>query len=517
MNNFMQSIKFKILASMVFWFFLMLVISIFGISAIFEMRKNVRESYTEVTVPIQDLAEIRATQLDIRLQFRRIQAFREPQKTQTAVDAVKLDLATMKKAWADYYPLHVSSPQEKSVADAIDAGLPDFQKLTEHITDLFASGNYDGAAEMVDQHANASTELLKIIAQDILINDDQAKDYARTSDEEANFVARVAIALLAAGVLVIIAACVYLFRAIGRPLDEAIHLANHIAGGQLENTIRADASGEFGDLLRALSAMDANLTKMVRGIQSSANSVTLAASEIASGNIDLSARTEQQAASLEETAASMTQITQTVKQNAENAKQANALAASATGLADSGDASVHAMIGEISRISDSSAKISEITGMIESIAFQTNILALNAAVEAARAGEEGRGFAVVASEVRNLAQRSAAAAKEIKALISSSVEMIHQGSKQAGEVGTTMAKVRIAIKRVSDIVNEMAAASEEQSRGIEQVNQAVSQMDAVTQQNAALVEQAAASAQSLDQQAASLRQAASEFHLASSR
>ncbi|PNL06573.1 hypothetical protein CEQ24_010695 [Burkholderia glumae] len=155
----MQSIKFKILASMVFCFFLMLVISIFGISAIFEMRKNVRESYTEVTVPIQDLAEIRATQLDIRLQFRRIQAFREPQKTQTAVDAVKLDLATMKKAWADYYPLHVSSPQEKSVADAIDAGLPDFQKLTEHITDLFASGNYDGAAEMVDQHANASTEL----------------------------------------------------------------------------------------------------------------------------------------------------------------------------------------------------------------------------------------------------------------------------------------------------------------------------------------------------------------------
>ncbi|WP_118185456.1 methyl-accepting chemotaxis protein [Paraburkholderia phosphatilytica] len=266
-------------------------------------------------------------------------------------------------------------------------------------------------------------------------------------------------------------------------------------------------------LLYALNETVKNLTATVSRIQIASSAVASASQQIAAGNSDLSARTEEQAASLEETAASMTQLAEAIKQNADNAGHANILATRATGMADAGNEAVQHMVATIERISGSSTKISEITGVIESIAFQTNILALNAAVEAARAGEQGRGFAVVASEVRGLAQRSATAAGEIKQLIGSSVEMIQHGAKQAAEVGLTMGQVKQAIKQVSDFVGEIAAASEEQSRGVEQVNQAVSQMDEVTQQNAALVEQAAAAAHSLEQQAKDLNDAASVFRL----
>jgi methyl-accepting chemotaxis protein len=293
-----------------------------------------------------------------------------------------------------------------------------------------------------------------------------------------------------------------------------VGIANQIAVGQLGNRITVRTRGEFGRLLEALGKMDLQLSQTARGIKSSAESVTVAAREIAAGNTDLSARTEEQASSLEETASSMTELTETVKQNADNARQANALANRATDMADVGNEAVQDMIGTIERISGSSTKISEITGVIEGIAFQTNILALNAAVEAARAGEQGRGFAVVASEVRSLAQRSAVAAKEIKDLIGSSVGMIQGGAQQAGDVGATMGEVKQAIKQVSDIVGEIAAASEEQSRGIEQVNQAVMQMDVVTQQNAALVEEAAAAAHSLEEQAMNLTNAVAMFRLA---
>jgi methyl-accepting chemotaxis protein len=274
---------------------------------------------------------------------------------------------------------------------------------------------------------------------------------------------------------------------------------------------RLDEIGQTGS---AFNSLLARISEVIGSVHASTDSVSIAAKQIAAGNTDLSARTEEQAASLEETASSMTQLTETVKQNADNAHQANTLATAATDIVDAGNEAVLSMVGTIDKISGSSSKISEITGVIEGIAFQTNILALNAAVEAARAGEQGRGFAVVASEVRNLAQRSATAAKEIKELIGSSVTMIQDGSKQAAEVGATMGQVRQAIRQVSDIVGEIAAASEEQSRGIEQVNQAVGQMDEVTQQNAALVEQAAAAAQSLDEQAMRLKEAVSVFRVA---
>ncbi|TKC79267.1 HAMP domain-containing protein [Trinickia terrae] len=329
--------------------------------------------------------------------------------------------------------------------------------------------------------------------------------------------ARMYATILATSLIAVLAAILagnWLARVVSRPLKQAVTVATCVAEGDLSARIEALSTDETGQLMQSLKTMNQSLSSIVGRVRTGTDSIATASSEIAAGNFDLSSRTEQQAASLEETAASMTQLTETVRQNADNARQASALAARASGLANAGNDAVLGMVQTIGKIDDSSNKISEITGVIEGIAFQTNILALNAAVEAARAGEQGRGFAVVASEVRGLAQRSATAAKEIKELIGSSVAVIQAGARQAGDVGETMGQVKQAIKQVSDIVAEIASASEEQGRGIEQVNLAVNQMDEVTQQNAALVEQAAAAARSLEEQAIDLKDAVAVFKLA---
>lgn len=298
---------------------------------------------------------------------------------------------------------------------------------------------------------------------------------------------------------------------ITQPLARAVQLAETVASGDLTSKLVIDSKDEIGQLLGALKSMNDSLAKVVGEVREGTETIATASSQIASGNLDLSSRTEEQASSLEETASAMEELTSTVKQNADNAQQANQLAASASGVAVQGGQVVEQVISTMQSISDSSKRIADIIGVIDGIAFQTNILALNAAVEAARAGEQGRGFAVVASEVRNLAQRSANAAKEIKSLITDSVESVDVGSKLVEQAGATMREVVNSVQRVTDIVSEISAASHEQSTGIEQVNQAIGQMDEVTQQNAALVEEAAAASQSLQDQAASLAQAVSVF------
>jgi methyl-accepting chemotaxis protein len=302
-------------------------------------------------------------------------------------------------------------------------------------------------------------------------------------------------------------------RSIVKPLNEAVSVAQKVAAGDLTSTIEVKTRDETGQLLQALKDMNASLVKIVGEVRSDTESITTASREIASGNADLSQRTEEQASSLEETASSMEELTSTVKQNAENARQANQLAMSASEVAVKGGRVVSEVVGTMSSINESSKKIVDIISVIDGIAFQTNILALNAAVEAARAGEQGRGFAVVASEVRNLAQRSAAAAKEIKALIGDSVDKVGAGTKLVDEAGKTMQEIVTSVKRVTDIMSEITAASQEQSSGIEQVNQAITQMDEVTQQNSALVEEAAAAAESLQEQAENLTTVVAVFNL----
>jgi methyl-accepting chemotaxis protein len=290
-------------------------------------------------------------------------------------------------------------------------------------------------------------------------------------------------------------------------------VVKRVSDGDLTFEVQTKAKDK-SSMLFAVKDMVNKLTNIVTEVHNTTQSISVASKEIAAGNSDLSQRTEQQASSLEETASSMEELTSTVKQNAENAKQANQLAASASDIAIKGGQAVDEVVQTMASISTSSGKIMDIISVIESIAFQTNILALNAAVEAARAGEQGRGFAVVAAEVRNLAQRSAAAAKEIKVLINNSVDIVYTGSKQVVQAGATMNEIVSAVKRVTDIMAEIAAASSEQSAGIEQVNQAITQMDDVTQQNAALVEEAAAASEALQEQAEELMRAVSIFNLA---
>jgi methyl-accepting chemotaxis protein len=323
--------------------------------------------------------------------------------------------------------------------------------------------------------------------------------------------------MLAIGLAAAIGAALFAWwvsRSITMPLGEALHIARTVAAGDLSTHIIVRSGDECGQLLAALQEMNDSLVNIVKQVRQSADSMATATGEIAAGNLDLSSRTEEQASALEETAASMEQLAATVKQNHAGAVHANQLAESASSVAAKGGDVVGRVVSTMEAINSSSRQIADIIGLIDSIAFQTNILALNAAVEAARAGEQGRGFAVVASEVRSLAGRSAEAARDIKKLITASVSNVAEGCKLVEQAGSTMDEIVVHVRRVADLMGEITTSSKEQSTGIDQVNQAVSQMDQVTQQNAALVEQAAAAAQSLEHQAQGLVHAVSVFRLA---
>jgi len=408
----------------------------------------------------------------------------------------------------------LSSPDELALSADIKKKRGDYVELRSQVLKLKAEGHRDEAAKLTD------TQLLPALDR----YDASIRAMAAYQQQDIDRTAAAIDAQYRSGRVYLIALAVFavalgsvmawlLTRSIAQPIAEALLIAETVAAGDLSQEFETGRGGDFGRLLRGMGEMEDTLTDLVTRIKTSTDSIAVASRQIAAGNQDLSSRTEQQASSLEQTAASMEELTSTVKQNADNARQANQLAVSASAVAVRGGSVVSQVVGTMGSINDSSRKIVDIIGVIDGIAFQTNILALNAAVEAARAGEQGKGFAVVASEVRSLAQRSAAAAKEIKTLIGDSVEKVEEGSRQVAEAGRTMEEIVGSVRRVTDIMGEITAASQEQTSGIEQINQAITQMDQVTQQNAALVEEASAAAQSLQEQADSLVQAVSTFKL----
>jgi methyl-accepting chemotaxis protein len=378
--------------------------------------------------------------------------------------------------------------------------------------EAFKAADFDPAAgdNAVKGMDRAPTELINKIRAAILQATEARVAYARDSSRQAMLVS---IGLMIVGFIGSVIGGVLISRSISRPLDRCVGLAQMVAAGDLTGAIVVDSTDEIGQLLQALKDMNGSLGNIVAQVRLGTDAIAIASGEIASGNLNLSSRTEEQAAALEETASSMEELTSTVKQNSDNARQAKQLASTAAAVATKGGQVVSQVVQTMGSINESSRKIVDIIGVIDGIAFQTNILALNAAVEAARAGEQGRGFAVVASEVRSLAQRSAVAAKEIKQLIGDSVDKVAAGGTLVGEAGSTMEEIVGSVRRVSDIMAEISAAGLEQSAGIDQINQAVGQMDNATQQNAALVEQAAAAAASLSEQAGRLVQTVSIFKL----
>ncbi len=421
------------------------------------------------------------------------------------------EMTNIDAAMAAYEKVGSLGAVEKAEIEKVRSGITLYREAIRKAAEMKATGA--GIAEVDSAIKSADHDIKTALSKLEAVAEEQIKETSVVVNREITNGERTAVIASALTVLLTVVFAWITTRSITAPIARAVHATRVVASGDLTQNIDADSADETGDLLRALGQMNASLAKIVADVRTGTDAIKTSSGEIAAGNQDLSSRTEQQASSLEETASSMEELTSTVKQNADDARQANQLAVSASEVAVRGGGVVSEVVSTMSAINDSAKKIVDIIGVIDGIAFQTNILALNAAVEAARAGEQGRGFAVVAAEVRNLAQRSAAAAKEIKTLIGDSVEKVDAGSKLVDQAGSTMDEVVASVRRVTDIIGEIAAASDEQRAGIEQVNQAITQMDQVTQQNAALVEEAAAAADAMQQQSAGLEQLVSVFRI----
>lgn len=507
---------------------LLLVLGLFGIlqmtsgGLFFNALKNDKENFTVLQTIRQQQSTLNGSWVAL-LQTRNtlnragIRYMMDVNKTgsgATVDDLLQIAKTSLQQAegrWGEYEALPIDPRQSQESVEQLKRNYDILHGALSELIQLLSTGKIN---EFFDQPTQGYQDGFEKNYVDYLVQNDRLYQEA-VNDNNSSYSMAMWILI---GVLALVAVAIVLVwfgiqRTLIVPLNRLIDSIKHIAGGDLARSIDVHGTNEMGQLAASLKHMQGELVRTVGNVRQGANAIYSGASEISAGNNDLSSRTEQQAASLEETAASMEQLTATVKQNAENARQASHLALSASETAQKGGKVVANVVQTMHDIAGSSQKIADITSVIDGIAFQTNILALNAAVEAARAGEQGRGFAVVAGEVRNLAQRSAQAAKEIKGLIEDSVNRVDMGSVLVESAGETMGDIVSAVTRVTDIMGEIASASDEQSRGIDQVGQAVSEMDRVTQQNAALVEESASAAAALEEQASMLTQAVSVFRI----
>ncbi|WP_420998062.1 methyl-accepting chemotaxis protein [Cupriavidus sp. 30B13] len=484
-----------------------------GVYSLHTVNASLKTVYDDRLVALGQLDQMARLVLRGQLSIATADVADEGKRAREAEDIERL-FGNADKEWEAYGATYLT-PQEKELA-------AQYAKLQKTFRDgavtpalaALRAGDQGGVDAIVrGAMRDLYLPMRKPLSDLLQLQLDVAKEEYQRSQARYGTVLAFTLAVVTGGVLLAVLIGWWLVRAISVPLEAAVRLARSVARGDLTQRIEVASRDEVGQLVQALKDMVHSLVGIIGQVRNSTDTIATASAQIASGNLDLSSRTEQQASSLEETAASMEEMTATVRQNAENARQANSLVANASDMAGKGGEVVARVVRTMGSINTSSKRITDIIGVIDGIAFQTNILALNAAVEAARAGEQGRGFAVVAGEVRSLAQRSAGAAKEIKGLIEASVEQAALGSTLVEEAGSTMEQVVASVKRVADLMGEITAASDEQSAGIQQVNTAVTQMDEVTQQNAALVEQAAAAAESLQERARDLAQAVSIFRL----
>jgi methyl-accepting chemotaxis protein-1 (serine sensor receptor) len=491
---------------------LLIVIGAIGLYGIGKSNDSLKTVYEDRTAPMGQIADINRLLLRNRLAIANSLSFHdELEKNVADIDA---NIAAIGKVW-DAYMATTLTPEEAVLAKKFAEDRSKFvqEGLKPAVAALKAKDVEAAKRIVVDKVRPLFVPVREGVDALMKLQLDVAKQEYEAGVARYNTIRIIALSSIFGGVLFAAAFGLSLIRGISRSLNQAMNAADAVAQGDLSHPIRVEGKDEVAQLLHSLSSMQDSLTKVVAHVREGSEGVATASAQIASGNHDLSARTESQASALEETASSMEELGSTVKQNADNARQANQLAMSASEVAVKGGEVVNQVVETMKGINEASRKINDIIGVIDGIAFQTNILALNAAVEAARAGEQGRGFAVVASEVRSLAGRSADAAKEIKTLIGASVERVEQGTALVDQAGSTMTEVVSSIRRVTDIMGEISAASSEQSAGVSQVGEAVTQMDQATQQNAALVEEMAAAASSLKTQAQDLVQTVAVFKL----
>ncbi len=509
------SIKSRLIFVIAFLAVELIAGAVIGIYNLGIANKELKQMYDHRLVGLSHVGQVTQLIAANQLTIAKAVNMDDAGQRSAAMSAVDVNIATISKIFGEYLKLDMSADERALVDQFIAARKAFVEGGVQPAMAAVRSGDNAQAVRLLN---GPMTQLYVPVDAlgNKLIKEQRDAAFREYQASQATFelVRVVCLAGLAFGVIMAALVGWLLVRAIVRPLEQAVAIAGAVAQGDLTQTIEVTSNDETGRLLQALKDMNASLVHIVRQVRTGTDHIATASGEIAAGNLDLSSRTEQQAGSLEETASSMEELTSTVKQNADNARQANALATSASEVAGKGGAVVAQVVQTMGAINTSATRIVDIIAVIDGIAFQTNILALNAAVEAARAGEQGRGFAVVAGEVRSLAQRSAAAAKEIKVLIDDSVEKVHHGSELVDRAGSTMAEIVQSVNRVTDIMAEITAASQEQTAGIEQINGAVAQMDQVTTQNAALVEQASAAAASLQEEATRLAQTVGAFKLA---